>query len=104
MSSEDLRKELSHELRPELVNRIDEVVAFSPLGGREFEKILNNQVEALNSRLSERQLRIVLSENFKQRILRPDGSDMFGARMLQRKFRTFIEDELALNSLKNLKK
>jgi ATP-dependent Clp protease ATP-binding subunit ClpB len=101
VSSEFLRKELSGELRPELVNRIDEVVGFSPLGGQQFEKILGNLVEGLNSRLQDRHIRLVLSEKMKTRLLRSEGSEMFGARMLQRKFRMFIEDELALKLLEN---
>lgn len=103
ISSEDLRKELSVEMRPELVNRIDEVVGFSPLGRQHFEKILRNLVEALNLRLADKQLRIVLSEKLEERLLRSDGSDIFGARMLQRKFRSFVEDELAVRLLEKPK-
>ena len=101
VSSEFLRKELSAELRPELVNRIDEVVGFSPLSGQNFERILGIMLENMNLRLSDRQMRVVLSEKMKARLLRYEGSEMFGARMLQRKFRDFVEDEIALKLLKN---
>lgn len=101
VSGEDLRKEMASELRPELVNRIDEVIAFKPLQRPQFELILDHLLEGLNGRLADRHLRLVFGAHLRQRLLKEDGSEMFGARMLERKFRKFIEDPLALKLLES---
>lgn len=96
VSSDDLRKELTGELRPELVNRIDEVVGFRPLGRHSFEKIFDVLLVDLNGRLAERKIRLVVAEKLRAKIL--DGLDLevFGARLLERRFRYFVEDHLAV--------
>ncbi len=52
------REDLALLLRPELLNRVDEIVAFAPLGSKEIEKIVALHVEALATRLGAREVRL----------------------------------------------
>ena len=55
--------EMSFALRPELVNRIDEIVAFDPLGLPEIEAIVAIHVDALAARLGARDVRLRLTDD-----------------------------------------
>ena len=56
------REDLAMLLRPELLNRVDEIVAFAPLGGAEIERIVALHVEALASRLGAREVRLEVAQ------------------------------------------
>ena len=64
-----VRKALSGSLRPEFVNRIDEIVVFRKLAVKHLERVISRMVEDLNSRLSERQFRVVIADSVKARLL-----------------------------------
>ncbi|NNM92462.1 MAG: AAA domain-containing protein, partial [Candidatus Eremiobacteraeota bacterium] len=56
------REDLAMLLRPELLNRLDEIVAFTPLGHSEIEKIVALHVEALASRMGAREVRLDVAQ------------------------------------------
>lgn len=92
---DDLRHELARILRPELVNRIDEVVPFKPLSFEAYQAVLNNRLARLNRGLESRSLRIALSEKMSAEILKGVSTDgEFGAREIHRRFRTLVEDAI----------
>ena len=91
---EAMRKALSQELRPELVNRIDEIVKFKSLTEVEYRELLNKSLEQLNSRLNEKDLRIAVGEELEQKIIERALSGQFGGRGLNRAFQELVIDTL----------
>jgi ATP-dependent Clp protease ATP-binding subunit ClpB len=87
-------------LKPEFVNRIDEMVVFDQLGREELGHILGLYLERLNSQLKERELRIELTEAAQVRLLEEGYDPDFGARPMKRVFQRRIQDKLALEMLK----
>ncbi len=71
-------------LRPELLNRIDEVVAFEPLGIEQIEEIVAIHVDALAHRLDARLVRLRLSEDAKRFLALESMAAGSGARYVQR--------------------
>ena len=81
--------------RPELLNRIDEVVVFHPLGKEHVANIADIQLQRLRQRLADRDLDMELSEAAMQ-LLVDDGYDpVYGARPLKRSIQRNLENPLA---------
>jgi ATP-dependent Clp protease ATP-binding subunit ClpC len=76
--------ELGFALRPELVNRIDEIVAFDPLGLPQIEAIVAIHVDALAARLGARDVRLKLSEDARRFLADESMAAGSGARFVQR--------------------
>ncbi len=88
-------EELKKIMRPELLNRIDDIVVFDPLSREEISKILDIQLAELGARLSNRKLSIFVDENARAWILDRGYDPMLGARPLRRLIQDEIEDALA---------
>ena len=71
-------------LRPELLNRIDEIVAFEPLGLEQIEQIVAIHVNALADRLDARFVRLRLSEEARRFLALESMAAGSGARYVQR--------------------
>ncbi|MBB5021976.1 ATP-dependent Clp protease ATP-binding subunit [Desulfurispira natronophila] len=80
---------------PELINRIDEIVVFHPLEDDHLRQIIYLLLETLNRRLDERKLRLQLTEEACDFLLRKGHDKIYGARPLRRVMQKFIEDHLA---------
>jgi ATP-dependent Clp protease ATP-binding subunit ClpB len=81
--------------RPELLNRIDEVVVFHPLGKEHVAEIAHIQLQRLRDRLTERDLDMHLSDAA-MHLLVEDGFDpVYGARPLKRAIQRNLENPLA---------
>jgi ATP-dependent Clp protease ATP-binding subunit ClpB len=92
-------EELRSQLRPELLNRIDEVIVFQGLGMAEIARIVDIQTAALRKRLAERRLGLELTEGAKV-LLATEGFDpVYGARPLKRTIQRRVQDPLALRLL-----
>ncbi|MBV8489371.1 MAG: ATP-dependent Clp protease ATP-binding subunit [Candidatus Eremiobacteraeota bacterium] len=76
--------ELAFALRPELVNRIDEVVAFAALELPEIEAIVSIHVDALAARLGVRDVRLRLSEDARRFLAAESMAAGSGARFVAR--------------------
>jgi ATP-dependent Clp protease ATP-binding subunit ClpC len=76
--------ELEFALRPELVNRIDEIVTFEPLGLPEIEAIVTIHVDALAARLGARDVRLRLTEAARRFLADESMASGTGARFVQR--------------------
>ena len=81
--------------RPELLNRIDEVVVFHQLGRGQLDRIVEIQVERLRERLAERGMSLVLSDSAKKALAEEGFDPAFGARPLKRVIQQRIENALA---------
>ena len=90
-----LRDELKNFLRPEFLNRIDDVVIFQPLSKPNLRGIVDIQLRRLEKLLVERELKIELTEEAKMRLVELGYEPAFGARPLKRAILKNVQDPLA---------
>lgn len=101
VTSEVCRKILMAQFRPELLNRLDEIIAFNSLDIQSIRKIVELQITKLQERLSEKNIKLVIS-NDAMDMLTKDGYDPdFGARPLKRVIQKEVQDILAYKLLDN---
>ncbi len=100
MSEDDIqrmiRQRLREEgLRPEFINRIDEIIIFRKLTRAQIKDIVEIQINRLRPRLAERHITLHLSDAAKE-LLAEEGYDpQFGARPLKRVIQKEVENRLA---------
>ena len=90
-----IRENLSQQLRPEFVNRIDEVVVFRRLGKKQLERVLERLMRGLNERLSDRQFRIAIGPRLRYRLLANGAVDTMGGRAIRRDFISLVVDAVS---------
>ena len=81
--------------RPEFLNRIDEIIVFSGLSQTEIEAIIDLQIDLLNQKLSEQQIRAQLTDKAKQYLAQVGYDPVFGARPLKRVIAKQVENLIA---------
>jgi ATP-dependent Clp protease ATP-binding subunit ClpB len=86
--------------RPELINRIDEIVIFKPLGLAQIERIVEIQLRGLRARLAERNIELDLTEAAKEHLAREGFDPVYGARPLRRTIQREIVQPLAMRLLR----
>lgn len=87
--------EIENIFRPEFLNRIDEILVFSPLVRSELEQIAVNMLKDLNERMAENALSIELMPSAKELLLQEGSDSKYGARPLRRALRKLIEDPVS---------
>ncbi len=104
LSWDEIRERVSEAVRthfrPELLNRIDEVVIFRPLGKGEIKQIVDIQLRALLKRLEERNITIELTDAAKELVAREGFDPVYGARPLRRTIQKEIVQPLAMRLLR----
>jgi len=85
--------------RPELINRIDEVVVFHALGQAQIQAIAEIQLDRLRARLAEHDLRLEISQAALALLAEVGFDPVFGARPLKRAIQSRIENPLAQDLL-----
>jgi ATP-dependent Clp protease ATP-binding subunit ClpC len=101
---EELMRELKDTLRPELLNRMDDVVIFKSLSKEDAAKIVRLLVDDLNDRLEERKVTIELEDSVVEYIVETGFSEEYGARNLRRALQDSVESALADYLLDNKRK
>ncbi|MCF0241449.1 MAG: ATP-dependent Clp protease ATP-binding subunit [Treponema sp.] len=91
--------ELKKFLSPELMNRIDDVIVFSPLAKEQVSAILDIKIKELEERLSEKNITIELSDDAREYLIDNGYEPAMGARPLRRIIQKEIEDPLAMEIL-----
>jgi ATP-dependent Clp protease ATP-binding subunit ClpB len=86
-----VQKILKMSFRPELLNRLDEIIVFKPLTKNEITKIVDLQIEKLAKRLEEKQLKLFVTERAKNQIIEQGFDISFGARPLKRFIQSVVE-------------
>ena len=86
---------LHQTFKPEFLNRIDEIVYFSPLNKDVQRKIVDKMLSLLNNRLKETYYQFEFTDKLKDYILESAYSDRFGARPIKRFIQRNIETLLA---------
>jgi ATP-dependent Clp protease ATP-binding subunit ClpC len=90
-----VNEELKQYFRPELLNRLDEIIVFRQLTKQEVKEIAEIMLRDVTSRLSERGITLNLTERFKERLFTEGYDPYFGARPLRRAIVRLLEDVLA---------
>ncbi|HDQ88530.1 MAG TPA: ATP-dependent Clp protease ATP-binding subunit, partial [candidate division WWE3 bacterium] len=99
-----LRSNLKKILKPELLNRLDEVVVFKQLTKEDQHKILDLLLEEIRQNLLKQKITIRISEKVKQHLLDKGYSDEYGARALRRTVEREFLDKIAEVLLQNKKR
>jgi ATP-dependent Clp protease ATP-binding subunit ClpB len=86
--------ELRSHFRPEFLNRIDDIVLFTPLSLSEIERIVDLQFSELRSRLAEQRMRVELTEAARELIARHGFDPVYGARPLRRYISHEVETKI----------
>ena len=85
---------------PEFVNRIDETVVFHPLQTEQIRAIAELQVQELNRRLEDRELKLTITAGALDRLAEIAYDPVYGARPLKRAIQARLENPLAKEMLK----
>lgn len=91
----EIKQAAALRLSPELINRLQAIVVFKPLGWDTLHSILDLYLEKLNRQLAEQQIRVELETAAKDFLLEQGYSPEFGARHLQRAFERLIAEPLS---------
>ena len=86
---------LHSEFRPEFLNRLDEIIYFKGLTREQISGIVDLMIDDLNKRLTEKDVRVSLTDAATQRIITDAYSPEFGARPLRRYIQRNVETLLA---------
>ena len=90
-----LREELKNFLRPEFLNRIDDIIIFRPLSKQDLRGIVDIQLRKVEKLVADRELKLDLTEAAKQRLVEIGYEPAFGARPLKRAIVKAVQDPLA---------
>jgi ATP-dependent Clp protease ATP-binding subunit ClpB len=86
---------LRSEFRPEFLNRVDEIVLFTPLLVEQIKQVIDLLLDRLIKRLEDRKISLEMTENARDFIAREAYDPVYGARPLRRYLQTHIESYLA---------
>ncbi|WAM51545.1 ATP-dependent chaperone ClpB [Vreelandella venusta] len=90
---------VGNHFRPELINRIDEVVVFHALGQEQIQAIAGIQLARLKARLAEHDLSLEISDDAMAQLAVVGFDPVYGARPLKRAIQSRIENPLAQDLL-----
>ena len=90
-----IEEALKKAFRPELLNRIDEVVIFEPLSREHIKRIVDLLLAEVQRRLEERGIRIEVSDGAREWLSREGFDPVFGARPLRRAVQRYVENPLS---------
>lgn len=90
-----IKEILKESFRPELLNRIDEILTFNRLGKADILKITDIQLRSVSSRLESRRIKLAVSDAAKKYLVDVGYDPLFGARPLKRAIQSELENPLA---------
>jgi ATP-dependent Clp protease ATP-binding subunit ClpC len=86
---------LRQTFRPEFLNRIDEVIIFSPLSEEDIKAIVDIQIKDVMNRLEDQRIAVELTEAARSWLAKEGYDPEFGARPLRRAIQRNVENELS---------
>jgi len=86
---------LKSTMKPEFINRIDDIIIFKSLEKRDIDKIADVMISNLISKLKDRDINIEVSEKAKQMLVDKGFNREYGARPLRRTIQKMVEDRLS---------
>ena len=97
---ETVENEMKQYFRPEFLNRIDDVVVFSPLTESQIMKIIDISMKQIQKKLEDRNITIALTPATRKYIADEAYSPTYGARPVKRYLQKEIETEIAAKIIK----
>ena len=94
-TKKEVMKELKHELRPEFINRIDEIIVVHKLSDTDIKKIAQIMLKQVENRLKEQKYNIEIDSSVVNTILEQGIDKNFGARPLRRAIQNLVEDRIS---------
>src|SRR6202451_1933400 len=98
-ASEQVMESLHGHFRPEFLNRVDDIIVFSPLGKEQLVKIVELRLEDVRRLLADRKISLELNDAAKELLFTQGYDPNFGARPLKRAIQKLVQDPLALRIL-----
>ena len=92
--NKDVTQELKRELKPELINRIDEIIVFNKLGKEELKQIVNLMIKESLNRLEKQNIDLTVEDDVKDLIINKGVDLAYGARPLRRAMQNILEDKI----------
>lgn len=96
---EKIEKALKSTFRPEFLNRVDEVIMFSPLTKEQMMEIVDLQMKDVRVRLEEHGLKVELTQTAREWLATEGYDASFGARPLKRALQKYVESPLSVSLL-----
>jgi ATP-dependent Clp protease ATP-binding subunit ClpC len=94
-AKEQVLEELHRTLRPELLNRIDEIIVFRPLSHPHIRQIVDLFLSRINKQLKENNITLIVSDKAKDFLAEKGYDPNFGARPLRRVIQRLLENPLS---------
>ena len=91
----EIMKELKKEFRPELINRIDEIIVFHKLEENEILQITKIMLKQVEKRLEEKKYLVKIDPSVAENISKTKIDKNYGARPLRRAIQELVEDKIA---------
>ena len=88
-------------IRPEFINRIDDIIVFNPLSKADIQDIVSLQIKSLARRLSDQNLTIDATDEAVILLAKKGFDPQYGARPVKRVIQTLVLNELAKKLLEN---
>jgi ATP-dependent Clp protease ATP-binding subunit ClpC len=98
-SHDKIEKALKGAFRPEFINRVDEIIMFSPLTIEQMEEIVVLQMKEVQDRLNEYNITVELSDVARKWLANEGYDPAFGARPLRRAIQKYVESPLSVELL-----
>ena len=95
MTSNYTHEQLFKTVRPEFLNRVDEIITFRHLDVSDFEKIADIMLSRLKAHLLDKGIKLVYTDDVLKHIAKNSYSEKYGARNMNRYIEKNIEDKLA---------
>jgi ATP-dependent Clp protease ATP-binding subunit ClpC len=97
---DNLMSELKKTLKPEFLNRIDEIIVFHPLNREDLSKIVELEVQKVRSRLTPKGYGLEITDKAKEFLINRGYDPIYGARPLRRAIQRYVEDPVSEELLK----
>ena len=94
-TKKEVMAELKKQFRPELLNRIDDIIVFHKLENKDIEKIIDLMLNQVSKRMKAQDIEIEISDEVKKLIAEKDVDNNYGARPLRRAIQSMLEDKIA---------
>ena len=102
-AKEQVQALLKRSFRPEFLNRLDEIVFYKPLTRDNIASIIDIQIDDLQKRLEDKELKVVLTPDAKKYVIDNGYDPVYGARplkrFLQRKVETLIARKIVAGDI-----
>jgi ATP-dependent Clp protease ATP-binding subunit ClpC len=95
-----VQEQIEKHFRPEFLNRVDDIIVFRHLTENDLGDVVELELKKVRERLTERNLKLVLTADAKNFLVKRGSNLDFGARPLRRAIESYVEDPLSEELLK----